>query len=109
MSLNRPLGQAEGASEFGNLLADEDATNAEEDLVHGENRRLLGEAIEALPERPRYVLVRRHGLDYHKKATLKQLGEELGVSCERVRQLQEQAERTLARTLRGALRGEDVA
>jgi RNA polymerase primary sigma factor len=109
VSLNRPLGHDEGASEFGNLLADEDATNAEEDLVHGENRRLLGEAIEALPERPRYVLVRRHGLDYREKATLKQLGEELGVSRERVRQLQEQAERTLARTLRSALRGEDVA
>jgi RNA polymerase primary sigma factor len=109
VSLNRPLGHDEGASEFGDLLADEDATNAEEDLIHGENRRLLSEAIEALPERPRYVLVRRHGLDYREKATLKQLGEELGVSRERVRQLQEQAERTLARTLRSALRGEDVA
>jgi RNA polymerase primary sigma factor len=109
VSLNRPLGHDEGASEFGDLLADEDATDAEEDLVQNESRRLLTEAIEALPERLRYVLVRRHGLDYRKKATLKQLGEELGVSRERVRQLQDAAETTLARTLRGALRGEAVA
>jgi RNA polymerase primary sigma factor len=109
VSLNRPLGHDEAASEFGDLLADEDATNAEEDLVQDESWRLLAEAIEALPERLRYVLVRRHGLDYCKKATLKQLGEELGVSRERVRQLQEAAETTLARTLRGALQGEAVA
>ena len=109
VSLSRPLGHDEGASEFGDLLADEDATNAEEDLVQDESRRLLAEAIEALPERLRYVLVRCHGLDHRKKATLKQLGEELGVSRERIRQLQEAAETTLARTLRSALRGEAVA
>jgi RNA polymerase primary sigma factor len=109
VSLNRPLGHDEGASEFGALLADEDGTDVAEGLVGDENRRLLAEAIEALPERLRYVLVRRHGLDHRKKATLKQLGEELGISRERVRQLQEEAETALARAVRGALRGEAMA
>jgi RNA polymerase primary sigma factor len=109
VSLNRPLGHDEGASEFGDLLADEDVTDAAEGLVGDENRRLLDEAIEALPERLRYVLVRRHGLDFRKKATLKLLGEELGVSRERVRQLQEEAETALARAVRSALWEEAVA
>ena len=53
------------------------------------------EAIERLPERHRRVLVRRYGLDEQEAATLLQLAEELGVSKERVRQLQREAERML--------------
>jgi RNA polymerase primary sigma factor len=53
-------------------------------------------AIGRLPERHRYVLVRRYGLDDHEVATLAQLSDELGISRERVRQLQREAERMLA-------------
>ena len=55
----------------------------------------LGEAIGRLPERQRYVLVRRYGLDEKDAATLAELSDELGVSRERVRQLQREAERML--------------
>jgi RNA polymerase sigma factor (sigma-70 family) len=55
-------------------------------------RASFQEAIEGLPERHRYVLVRRYGLDERKPATLAELGAELKVSRERVRQLQRQAE-----------------
>ena len=51
----------------------------------------LGEAIDRLPERYRYVLVRRYGLDHKDPATLAELGDELELSHERVRQLQLQA------------------
>ena len=53
----------------------------------------LKEAIDGLPERARYVLVRRYGLDDREPATLAELGEELDISRERVRQLQREAER----------------
>ena len=53
------------------------------------------EAIEGLPERHRYVLLRRYGLEESKPATLAELGKELKVSRERVRQLQRQAEQML--------------
>jgi RNA polymerase primary sigma factor len=56
----------------------------------------LGQAIERLPERHRYVLIRRYGLGDRDVATLAELSEELGISRERVRQLQREAERMLA-------------
>jgi RNA polymerase primary sigma factor len=51
----------------------------------------LGEVIDRLPERYRHVLVRRYGLDDKDPATLAELGDELELSHERVRQLQLQA------------------
>ena len=68
----------------------------------------LKEAIERLPERARYVLVRRYGLDDRGKATLNELAKELSISRERARQLQRQAEKDLrngecGRLLRGAV------
>ena len=55
----------------------------------------LEEAIAGLPQRLRHVLVKRYGLDDRKPATLKELSEELGVSRERVRQIQREAEGVL--------------
>jgi RNA polymerase primary sigma factor len=52
-------------------------------------------AIEYLPERARYVLIRRYGLDDRDPATLAELGDELEVSRERVRQLQHKGEQLL--------------
>ena len=48
----------------------------------------LGEAIDRLPERYRYVLMRRYGIDNKDPATLAELSDELGLSRERIRQLQ---------------------
>jgi RNA polymerase primary sigma factor len=56
----------------------------------------LEQAIERLPERHRYVLLRRYGLDDRDVATLAELSDELDISRERVRQLQREAERMLA-------------
>jgi RNA polymerase primary sigma factor len=56
----------------------------------------LAEAVEKLPERHRYILVKRYGLGEEEAATLAQLSEELGISRERVRQVQREAERMLA-------------
>jgi RNA polymerase primary sigma factor len=51
-------------------------------------------------------LVRRYGLDDREPATLAELGDELGISRERVRQMQLQAKHMVARSEFGqALRG----
>ena len=55
----------------------------------------LREAIGRLPHKARYVLVRRYGLDDRDPPTLADLAAELGVSRERVRQLQNEAEQFL--------------
>jgi RNA polymerase primary sigma factor len=94
-SLEKPLGSGEDASELGSLVEDEQASDTPEAVVRQMEVSWLREAIGRLPERHRRVLVRRYGLDEQEVATLSELAEELGVSKERVRQLQREAESML--------------
>ena len=63
------------------------AMKVEEELI-GE---VLFELIGQLPKRLRRVIVGRYGVGEQAACTLKQLGQELGVTGERVRQLQQEA------------------
>jgi RNA polymerase primary sigma factor len=94
-SLNQPLSSDEGSSELGDVVEDERESGAVGEVVRELEARRLMESVARLPERRRRVLVRRYGLDGEKPATLADLGEELEVSRERVRQLQREAERAL--------------
>ena len=94
-SLNQPLGSEEDASEIGEFVEDERASDTPGEVMREMETVQLGEAIEQLPERHRYVLVRRYGLDDRDVATLAELSDELNISRERVRQLQREAERML--------------
>ena len=94
-SLNQPLSSEEDSSELGDLLEDERESGVAGEVVQELEIHRVMEAVERLPERQRRVLVRRYGLDGEKPATLADLSEELGISRERVRQLQREAERSL--------------
>jgi RNA polymerase primary sigma factor len=94
-SLNQPLSSDAGSSELGELVEDEQASDAPGEVMRELETQGLQAAIEGLPERHRHVLVRRYGLDDQKPATLAQLSDELKVSRERIRQLQREAERML--------------
>src|SRR3712207_6230353 len=94
-SLDKPLGSGEDASELGSLVEDEQASDTPEAVVREMEVRWLREAIGRLPERHRRVLMGRYGLEEQEVATLSQLAEELGVSKERIRQLQREAESML--------------
>ena len=95
-SLNQPLGSDPEATEIGELIEDERASEVAGTVIGEMEMGWLSEAIEGLPERHRYVLIKRYGLGDEETATLAQLSEELGISRERVRQLQREAERMLA-------------
>ncbi len=94
-SLNQPLGSEEDASELGNLLEDERVSDTPATVIREMEITQLREAVEGLRERDRYVLVRRYGLGGIEAATLTELSEELGISRERVRQIQREALRRL--------------
>jgi RNA polymerase primary sigma factor len=94
-SLNQPLSSDEGSSELGDFVEDERESGADGEVVRELETRRLIESVAGLPERQRRVLVRRYGLDGEKPATLADLSEELGISRERVRQLQREAEQAL--------------
>jgi RNA polymerase primary sigma factor len=96
-SLDRPVSAEDGAARRGELVTDERASRVAEEVVEEAEKVLLFEALARLPERTRHVLLRRYGLEGGEPATLRELSEELGVSRERVRQLQRDAERRLRR------------
>ena len=94
-SLDKPLGSGEEASELGSLVEDRASSEVSEAVLRDMEVGWLVEAISRLPERHQHVLVKRYGLDEEETATLAQLADELGVSKERIRQLQREAERML--------------
>ena len=63
------------------------AAALEEELIQS----ILLDRVSHLPERLRQVIVGRYGLGERPPCTLKKLGDELGLSGERVRQLQQDA------------------
>jgi RNA polymerase primary sigma factor len=96
MSLDQPVGTEDASSsQLGDFVEDERASDTPGEVMREMESEHLKEAIEGLPERARYVLVRRYGLDDRDPATLAELGDELEISRERVRQLQREAERIL--------------
>jgi RNA polymerase primary sigma factor len=87
-SLNQPLTSDKDSSELGELVEDERSSDTPGTVMSEMESSQLGEVVDRLPERYRYVLVRRYGLDDKDPATLAELSDELGLSRERVRQLQ---------------------
>jgi RNA polymerase sigma-32 factor len=89
LSLNAPSGAEGGSSEFGDFLAG-DLPSAEENVGDNELRRVFLEKVKAfsatLEERDRRIMDER--VLAEKPKTLQDLGEEFGVSRERVRQLE---------------------
>jgi RNA polymerase primary sigma factor len=95
-SLNQPLTSDSDATEIGELIEDERASEVAGTVIGEIEIDWLADAVEKLPERHRYVLIKRYGLGEVEAATLAQLSDELGISRERVRQVQREAERMLA-------------
>ena len=67
----------------------------QEAVIREMEKDQLWESIEAMPDRERRVLVRRYGLVDREPANLAELAAELGISRDRVRRLQRNAERQL--------------
>src|SRR5215203_7417595 len=104
-SLNQPVGSDADTSEVGELVEDERASEVAGEVVGEMELEWLSRAIEDLPERHRHVLLKRYGLGDGETATLAELSDELRISRERVRQVQREAERMLARGEYGNILG----
>ncbi len=83
-------------------LADEHAALPESFLEADDMRDVLHRWLKQLPEKQRIVIMRRFGLERGEVATLEQLGDELGVTRERVRQIQTEALKRLKKFLKRA-------
>jgi RNA polymerase primary sigma factor len=100
VSLETPVG--DGESLYGDLI--EDTKLDRPDVTTSDNLRSveLADALSVLNPRMRLVLARRFGLDGEIPQTLEQVGASLGITRERVRQLESRALREL-RTVAPAL------
>ena len=81
-------------------IADDNMFSPEYQLEDENLISVLNEWLEQLPEKQREVLVRRFGLLNHQEETLEQVGREIGLTRERVRQIQVDAMRRLGDVLR---------
>ena len=102
-SLNSPVGDDDG--ELGDLFADENADDPEAVAEDALRSLAVRQALAQLPERERRILELRFGIDGEPKS-LEAIGAELGLTRERIRQLETQALARLTDDL-GALAPKD--
>jgi len=105
VSLNQRVG-ADDEGELGDLFGDPFAADPEDQAVDSLQRLEVRRALSRLPERERCVLELRFGLDGDPQP-LEKIGKELGISRERVRQIEGEAMAQLAELLGGLEAGAD--
>ena len=100
-SLNQSIG-SDDSGELGDLFGDPTAQDPEEEAAESFQRLAVRRAVADLPERERRILELRFGFAEETK-TLEEIGKELGIGRERVRQLERDALARLAVTLDGVV------
>ena len=95
VSMHEPVGE-DGDSELGDMIADPDAGNPEELAEAQLRHEKLREGLGRLGERKRLILELRFGLDGNDPRNLEEIGRIVGLTRERVRQLEAEALRELA-------------
>jgi RNA polymerase primary sigma factor len=99
VSLETPVG--DGESLYGDLIEDVHALAPHEQSAEQARGRELAGALEQLNPRMRRVLSLRFGLDGESPQTLEEVGTQLGITRERVRQLETRALRELRQAAPG--------
>jgi len=94
-SLDQPVGDDEDAV-FGDFVQGEGPL-PEEQVEVSLRTQALSQALLAIPERERSVLLMRYGLEGSEPRTLEEIGRKLGLTRERVRQIEVEALRQLSR------------
>ena len=87
ISLSTPLGE-DGDSEFGDLIEDVEAVSPVDASVAKARNEAIERLLAGLTEREARVIKSRYGLVDGISKTLDQIGEELGVTRERIRQIE---------------------
>ena len=89
-SLDAPL-DLDPASSLLDLLSDDASQSPDSEVQHRELETLTKLWLSRLSDKHRHVIERRFGLNHIEPATLEELADEMGLTRERVRQIQQEA------------------
>ncbi len=90
ISLETPI-EEDADSEFGDFIEDQASPKPTEIVTHNLLREHLEQVLARLPDREAHILQLRYGLLDGETHTLEEVGKQIGVTRERVRQLEAQA------------------
>ncbi len=93
--------QAEAGWSLGEMVPDERMRTPETEMVENDNLVHVMQQLKTMDTREATVLKMRFGLEGHEPKTLKEIGESLGLTRERVRQIETEALGRLAESLEG--------
>ena len=107
LSLSSAIGE-EGTLELGDVLEQGSVPSVELELIRSSFEEQVRAMVSQLDDKERAVIELRFGLDGEEPRTLQEIGEALGLSRERIRQIESKAKEKLRRSnraqgLRGAL------
>jgi RNA polymerase nonessential primary-like sigma factor len=92
ISLEQPVDDGPRPRPLDRFLSDDEAPQPDSEAIQAQELNRMDDAFHALlTERQRFVLTRRYGLDDGEFRTLSEVGKEMGLSRERVRQIEREA------------------
>ncbi len=94
LSLDEKVGKDKDTP-ISDYLVDGRSVNPEDELIKNESQGVIRMALRSLSDQEQTVVINRFGLEGGRVFTLKEIGEKLGVSRERVRQIENQAKKRL--------------
>ena len=98
-SLESPINEEDGST-LGDIVADPNATSPSESLQSKSLRGDIDHVLSTLEPREADIIRLRFGLEGRDPLTLEEVGVKIGVTRERVRQLQEQAIRNIRQNMK---------
>jgi RNA polymerase primary sigma factor len=97
VSLSTAVGE-DGTLELGDTLEQDTIPSAEVEMIRTSFERRIQDMVGGLDEKEREVIRMRFGLDGDEPRTLQEIGETMGLSRERIRQIESRAKEKLRRS-----------